>query len=236
MHTLTIKGFSLAGTPDTGDLVQLFNVDDTTLISGQAGAGVFHDGVVKYSVPAGHYFAVAEFGGSGHTPGSHFVILPQFSVTGNRTVAIRGRAADSRVTMVTPRPATALDTDAWLLRTGRSGPPIVLELYFPGTPVWLSPASTRPTVGTLRVAVNQHLESPPGRAVPYEYTLSYTDPPGIIPAQRYVVRAADLATVHERFYQATQQQADSRSTAASRPPTRTWAGRGSASSSRPARR
>ena len=33
MHTLTIKGFSLAGTPDTGDLVQLFNVDDTTLIS-----------------------------------------------------------------------------------------------------------------------------------------------------------------------------------------------------------
>ena len=130
------------------------------------------------------------------------MILPQFSVTGNRTVTIRGRAADSRVTMVTPRPATALDTDAWLLRTGRSGPPIVLELYFPGTPVWLSPASTRPTVGTLRVAVNQHLESPPGRAVPYEYTLSYTDPPGIIPAQRYLVRAADLATVHERFYQA----------------------------------
>ena len=202
MYPLTIKGFSLAGAPDTGDLVQLFNVDDTTLISGQAGAGVFHDGVVKYSVPAGHYFAVAEFGGSGHTPGSHFVILPQFSVTGNRTVTIRGRAADSKVTMVTPRPATALDTGAWVLRTGRSGPPIVLELYFPGTPVWLSPAGTRPTVGTLRVAVNQHLESPPGRAVPYEYTLSYTDPPGIIPAQRYLVRAADLATVHERFYQA----------------------------------
>lgn len=202
MHTLTIKGFSLAGKPDTGDLVQLFSVDDTTLISGQAGAGVFHDGVVRYSVPAGHYFAVAEFGGSGHTPGSHFVILPQVSVTGNRTVTVRGRAADSKVTMVTPRPATAIDTGAWLLRTGRSGPPIVLELYFPGTPVWLSPASTRPTVGTLRVAVNQHLESPPGRTVPYEYTLSYTDPAGIIPAQRYLVRAADLATVHERFYQA----------------------------------
>ena len=70
MHTLTIKGFSLAGTPDTGDLVQLFDVDDTTLIGGQAGAGVFHDGVVKYSVPAGHYFAIAEFGGSGRMPGS----------------------------------------------------------------------------------------------------------------------------------------------------------------------
>jgi hypothetical protein len=202
MHTLTIRGTSLAGTPDTGDLVQLFNVDNTALLDPQAGAGVFRDGLVKYSVPSGHYFAIAEFGGSARTPGNRFVVLPQFSVIGNRTVIIRGRAADSRITMVTPRPATALTTDAWLLRTGRSGPPIVLEMYFPGTPVWLSPAGTRPTVGTLRVAVNQHLESPPGRAVPYEYTLSYTDPPGIIPAQRYVVRAAALATVHERFYQA----------------------------------
>jgi hypothetical protein len=202
VHTLTIRGFSLAGKPDTGDQVQLFDVDDTTLIDPQAGSGVFDNGVVKYSVPSGHYFAIAEFGGSGRTPGNRFVIVPQFSVTGNAAVTIRGTAADSKVTMVTPRPATALTTDVWLLRTGRSGPPIVLELYFPGTPVWLSPASTRPTVGTLRVAVNQHLESPPGRAVPYEYTLSYTDPPGIIPAQRYLVRAADLATVHERFYQA----------------------------------
>ncbi len=38
MHTLTIKGFSLAGKPDTGDLVQLFDVDDTTLIDPQAGS------------------------------------------------------------------------------------------------------------------------------------------------------------------------------------------------------
>jgi len=202
MHTLTIKGFGLAGTPDTGDLVQLFDVDDTALIDPQAGSGVFDNGVVKYSVPSGHYFAIAEFGGSSRMPGNRFVVLPQFSVTGSRTVTIHGTAADSRVTMVTPRPAAALTTDVWLLRTGRSGPPIVLELYFPGTSVWLSPTGARPTVGTLRVAVNQHLESPPGRAVPYEYTLSYTDPPGIIPAQRYLVRAADLATVHERFYQA----------------------------------
>jgi len=70
--------------------VQLFDVDDTTLIDPQAGSGVFGNGVVKYSVPAGHYFAIAEFGGSGRTPGNRFVIVPQFSVTGNRTVTIRG--------------------------------------------------------------------------------------------------------------------------------------------------
>ena len=202
MHTLTIKGVSLAGKPDTGDRVQLFDVDDTTLIDPQAGSGVFDNGVVKYSVPSGHYFAIAEFGGSGRVPGNRFVVLPQFGVTGNRTVTIHGAAADSKVTMVTPRPATTLGTDAWLLRTGAAGPPIVLELYFPGTSVWLSPTRARPTVGTLRVAVNQHLESPPGHGIPYEYTLSYTDPPGIIPVQRYPVRAASLATVHERFYQA----------------------------------
>jgi hypothetical protein len=202
MHTLTIKGFSLAGMPDTGDLVQLFDVDDTALLDPQAGSGVFDNGVVKYSVPSGHYFAIAEFGGSSRMPGNRFVILPQFSVTGDTAVTIRGSAANSEVTMVTPRPAAPMDTDVWLLRTGSSGPPVLFELYFPGTRVWLSPTRTRPTVGTLRVAVNQHLESPPGLAVPYEYTLSHTDPPGIIPAQHYLVHAADLAVVHERFYQA----------------------------------
>jgi hypothetical protein len=202
MHTLTIKGFSLAGTPDTGDRVQLFSVDDTTLIDPQAGSGVFDNGVVKYSVPAGHYFAIAEFGGSSRVPGNRFVVLPQFTVSGNRTVTVHGTAADSKVTMVTPRPAAPLTTDVWLLRTGAAGPPIVLELYFPGTSVWLSPTRARPTVGALRVTVNQHLESTAGHGVPYEYTLSYTDPPGVIPVQRYLVRAASLATVHERFYQA----------------------------------
>ena len=162
MHTLTIKGFSLAGKPDTGDRVQLFNVDDTTLIDPQAGSGVFDNGVVKYSVPSGHYFAIAEFGGSSRAPGNRFVVLPQFTVTGNRTVTIHGTAADSKVTMVTPRPAAPLTTDVWLLRTGATGPPIVLELYFPSTSVWLSPTRARPAVGALRVAVNQHLESPQG--------------------------------------------------------------------------
>jgi hypothetical protein len=56
-------------------------------------------------------------------------------------------------------------------------------------------------VGTLHLEVNGQLESPPGRGAPYEYTLSYTDPPGTISAQRYLVRAKDLATIHERFGQ-----------------------------------
>jgi hypothetical protein len=118
-------------------------------------------------------------------------------------VAVRESAASSEVTMATPRPATVLDTDVWLERTAASGPPLVIELYNNDLhgEEWLNPEDSKPTVGTLRLAVNQHLESPPGSAVPYEYTLSYTDPPGIIPAQHYVATASQLATVHERFYQ-----------------------------------
>ena len=205
MHTLTVKGINLAGRPDTGDGVLLLNVDNTRLLDPVASQQTFYHGVAKFSVPAGHYFGIGGFGAitlQGHPgPDTRYVVLPQFTVTGNTTVTMHETAADSKVTMVTPRPATVLTTDVWLRRTGTSGPPLLLELYPVGHPMWISPAQVKPTVGTLQVSVNQHLESRPGRKVPYEYTLSYTDAPGTIPVQRYVVSAKDLATVHDRFYQ-----------------------------------
>ena len=205
MHTLTVRATNLADQPDTGDGVLLLNVDNTALVDPVAAQQTFDHGTAKFSVPAGHYFAIGSFGpvrllGVPGVP-SRFIVLPQFTVTGNRTVTMHAAAA-VKVTMATPRPATALDTAVWLLRTGTVGPPLVLELYQFGHAVWINPTRTRPAVGGLRASVSQHLESPPGRAVPYQYTLSYTDPPGIIPVPRFVARAKDLATVHERFYQA----------------------------------
>lgn len=201
LYTLTFRASNLAGRPDSDGTMNLISVDDTSLP--QHGYVKFTHGGASYQVPAGHYFALGSLGGvpPAASP-TRYVVLPQITVTGNRTVAVRESAASSPVTMTTPRPATALDTDVWLERTGAAGRPIVFELYNPSAGrIWLSPEHTRPTVGTLRVAVNQHLESPPGSAVPYEYTLSYTDPPGIIPSQHYVATARQLATVHERFYQ-----------------------------------
>jgi hypothetical protein len=205
MYTLTVKGINLTGQPDTGDGVLVLNVDNTKLPGPAQRQREFHDGVAKFSVPAGHYFALGGFDGikiHGHRgPATRYVVLPQFTVTGNTTVTMRAASASSKVTMVTPRPATVLTTDVWLRRTGASGPPLTLELYPLGHPVWISPTHVKPTVGTLQVSVNQHLESPPGPGIPYEYTLSDTDPPGIIPVQHYVATAKDLATIHERFYQ-----------------------------------
>ena len=205
MHTLTVKGTNLAGKPDTGDSVLVLNVDNTRTLDPVQSRQLFDHGVAKFSVPAGHYFALGQFGSvtvHGHPgPAARYVVLPQFTVTGNTTVTMHETAANSKITMVTPRPATVLSTGAWLRRTGTSGPPLLLELYPLPHPAWISPTHVKPTVGTLQWSVNEHLESPPGHKVPYEYTLSYTDAPGTIPVQRYVASATDLATVHERFYQ-----------------------------------
>lgn len=201
--TLTIEGTNLAGKPDTGDVVLLFNVDNTRLVSPDKTAQAFQHGAATYHVPPGHYFAIGEFAPA-HTivtGPDRFVVLPQFTVAGNTTVTMRGAAANSKITMVTPRPATAATTDLWLLRTAKSGPPAAFEFFQLGAPEWVSPTHTAPTVGTLRTSVNEHLESPAGPAVPYEYTLSFTPAAGTIPQQHYVVAAKDLATIHETFHQ-----------------------------------
>jgi hypothetical protein len=204
LYTLTFRATNLAGRPDTGDGMNLFNVDNTRLTGLQTFAR-FRHGVAIFHVPAGHYFALGEFGAAStpNAPSPRHVILPQVNVTGSRTVTVRESAASSEVTIKTPRPAAVLHTGVWLERTAASGSPIVIELYNfgPHGQEWLSPENTKPTVGTLRAVVTQHLESLPGHGVPYEYTLSYTDPPEIIPAQHYVAAAGQLATVHERFYQ-----------------------------------
>jgi hypothetical protein len=201
VHTVTFRATDLAGNPDTGGFVYVFDVSDTRVPPAKQ---VFSHGVGKLSLPQGDYFALAVFGAATETGPVRTVVLPQFGVTGNTTVAVHETAASSRLTMVTPRPtATPVDSDVWFERTGATGPPWVLEQSFPDSqPLWYSPTHIKPTVGKLWMSVNQHLESPPGSGTPYEYTLSFTDRSGLIPAQRYVACPQALATVQERFYQA----------------------------------
>jgi hypothetical protein len=201
--TLTVKATNLKGQPDANGTMQLWSVDNTTSLTGPQAYQKFVNGRATFQLPAGHYFAVATFGSTGptkHPVPLRYVVIPQLNVAKNQTLSVAETQASSEVTMATPRPATALDTDVELKRTGTKGPAIVLEFYN-FAPEWFSPANAKPSVGTFRMAVNQHLESPAGSGVPYEYTLSYLDSPGIIPSQHYVASAKDLATVHERFYQ-----------------------------------
>lgn len=212
-YTLTITGTTLSGKPDTGDSVFVGNVDDSNLTDLRTATQVFQNGTAQVSVPAGHYWAFAVFGSGsqqqGVAPAERVVVLPEFTVGKDMTVHVAERAATSKITMTTPRPARAQSTNFYVVRTASAGP----EWYFqisnggrhgnPGGPLWVSPVSARPTTGGLTSFTSQELASPPGAGTPYVYALSYAGPAGVIPSQQYRVRPAGLATVDELIYQET---------------------------------
>jgi hypothetical protein len=203
LHTLTVHGTDLAGKPDNGDDITVFNAGNC----GKFGDPVetenfFRRGIAKFSVPAGNYWAVSDFiapGGSGLT--DRIVVLPQFSVTRSTSVAVRERAATSKITMRTALPSTAQLVTFTLLRSGFGGSEASVSWAGSGSDFWVSPTSRKPTVGSLRTFTTAMLTSPDGTAVPYAYNLDFAGPPGRIPAQHFRVRQSSLATVNERYYQ-----------------------------------
>jgi hypothetical protein len=205
MHTLTVTGTNLAGKPDTGDMVTIFNTDNASRFADPIESqNVFRNGVTKFSVPAGHYWAVGLFPTILKKKQEiewHVPILPQFTVSANTTVHISERAADSEIQVKTPRAAVPVNQPFELRHTSAAGPASV-EWWFGGwSPMFLSPTTRRPTVGTLQVYLNEQLHSPAKAAgTPYEYNVAFADTSGLIPPQRYVVRPSSLATVHGRYY------------------------------------
>jgi len=206
MQTLTVTATNLAGQPDTGDQVEILNADNSGLFADPVeSSNVFYHGVAKFSVPAGDYWAVGFFSPAAGAPQVRMPVLPQFSVRGATTVRMPESAADSRIQMVTPRPAQVDYTNFLMVRFGRSGPPGImgLDVPSPSVQVWVSPTTTRPTVGGLQALTAAQLDSPPAAAAsPYEYGLAYLATSGLIPPQRHVVHTAALATVAARYYQA----------------------------------
>lgn len=198
-YTLTATGTNLAGKPDTGGSVQVCNADDSRRFCDST---TFHGGAATFRVPAGHYWAFALFTDRAHgkAVAGRMVVLPQFTVSGDSTVRLAEAAANSKITMVTPRPASPLDTTIDFQRTAAAGPMFELSMGAgAGVPLWVSPARQRPSVGTLRFGAEQWLASPPGNGTPYLYDLAYQST-GLIAAQRYLVRPGGLATVDERFF------------------------------------
>jgi hypothetical protein len=219
-QTLTVTATNLAGQPDNGDAILVANAHNSDIFGQNPNVSIQHfsGGVATYHVPAGPYWALAIFGGTiahNETYFARLVILPQFSVTGKTTEHVAERAATSKITMVTPRPATAVSTNFTVDHPGQAGPPIQLNFSNstltpaasnpPVPPLWVSPTTQRPTAGSLHVYASQQLASPRRPGTPYWYAVEYLDPPGTIPDQRYVVRPKDLATVDERYYQAGRQ-------------------------------
>ena len=205
MHTLTVTGTNLAGKPDTGDQVMIFNADNSTRFADPVeSANIFDHGVTKFSVPAGHYWALGLFPTvlrKKHEFEWHLPILPQFTVSANTTVHMDERTADSLIGVKTPRAAVPVNESLELRHPGAAGP-AALTWFFGGySPVFISPTTRRPTVGTIQAYVFEQLFSParaPG--TPYEYDAAFADTSGLIGPQHHVVRPSGLATVHARYY------------------------------------
>jgi hypothetical protein len=201
MQTLTVTGSNLAGQPDTGDLVLLFNLDNCNKLDPISSLNSFFHGAAKFSAPAGHYWAAGFF--FGRFP-DRLVILPQFTVGHATTVHVSERAASSTLTVKTPRPATLGISSFAVLRSNHGFTEGVGWLNGQGPrALRVSLVRHRPSIGQLRAYTQADLFSPKGPGTPYVYLLDFPAPPGTIPPLHYAAHPAGLATVHERYYKDT---------------------------------
>jgi hypothetical protein len=201
-YTLTIKGLDLAGGPaGTGGRVQVFSATSMKWNENTIGPDpVFRNGLVTMHVPAGKYWLIGQFS-TGHS--FRLDIPAQVTVTGNTTATVSARAASSEVTAATPRRAVLAGAVFVSSYTVPGGKTFWDCGTIKGLQLWVSPLARAHTAGTLYSATSAQLNSAPGQATPYTYELDSAAPPGTIASQHLAVTAADLATVHERFYSDT---------------------------------
>jgi len=203
MHALNVTASNMQGKPDTGGYVVVVNAGDWRKFGDPDEVySAFYRGTARYSVPAGHYWAIADFANNTFTS-QRLVVLPQFTVQGRTTtVHTSERAATSKITMVTPRRAALQLVTLNIVRGGLFGTSATYQAVGFGGPLWVSPTTRKPTVGTLRTYTSAQLTSPAKAAgIPYAYNLAYAGPAGVIPGQHFDVSAAGLATVNESYYQ-----------------------------------
>ncbi|HXJ28920.1 MAG TPA: hypothetical protein VNH17_24650, partial [Streptosporangiaceae bacterium] len=203
-HTLTVRATNLAGRPDNGDTVLVFNADNCSRFGDPFETeNVFRHGVTKFSVPAGHYWAFGDFIDFSSFPLVDRVpILPQFTVNGNTTVSMDERSATSEVGFTTPRPSVAQILSFSVFRTGADHSVSGAQFSAFNARILVSPVSVPPTVGGLLSFTTGQLTSPKGAAgPPYVYNVDYPAPPGLVGPQHFDVSPQSLATVQERFFQ-----------------------------------
>ncbi|MGH3375666.1 MAG: hypothetical protein ACRDP6_13080 [Actinoallomurus sp.] len=211
LQTLEIKAINPYGRPDSGDFVQLFNVDDLSKYNPPYQMPLtFQNGVVKTTVPAGHYEAVAEFDkqdSSGNVAAADIVVLPQFTVSARSATKITmdARAATSPITASTPRPAVSTVTTVIVDRVDALGVDAPLEFAVNAGRGSVAPSvhitPTKPvTVGKLHYLAFLTLTSRPGSTSAYSYDLVYTAEGAIPKNQLHRVSAGGLATVPTDYY------------------------------------
>lgn len=192
--TVTFRAVVPGGERDVfGDLLVL-NVDDVRRF---AGFTFFNHGVAKLSVPAGHYAATGSFvvGSSEQTATVVLAELPEFTVSGSRTVTLDARSAVP-VDVRTPLRAAPVETDVVIGRTDRNGFTATYGAGIGGTGLDLSVTPTRRvTVGELHY-YSYFRRATPERSYDLEFPAT-----GAIPArQRHVVKGSQLAVVAAAYH------------------------------------
>ena len=206
MHTVTVRGLTAAGHPDTGDLVFLYNATDNSIYGDPyEDPSVFYHGNAKFSVPAGQYWALAwltTVDKKGNPTGLRTVLLPRIVIKGSATITMRGRSATSEVTFTAPKPTTVLGSVIQLAISDKHGDFQEFGLISgPGFPEWLSPTAQRLAAGTLSEFASAWLTAPASGpsapdTAPDMYSGIFQNTSGLIGSQHFALPAASLATVH----------------------------------------
>jgi hypothetical protein len=202
MHTLTVTGTNKSGKPDNGDVVLVINADNPNKFGDPIETeNFFFHGAAKFSVPAGHYWAITDFVTVlKNSLTQRVVVRPQFTVENNTKISLSASSSTSEISVATPRAATDL-SDTWtVVRTSPHGGPATVGVSSFG-PVFISPTTTKPSVGTIQSYTSANLNSPSSdKGTPYVYNLAFAGPVGTIGAQHFVVAPGSLATVQERYF------------------------------------
>jgi hypothetical protein len=205
MRTLTVTATNEFKNPDSGDIVLVINADNPGLFGDPIEtANIFYHGVAKYSLPAGHYWAITDFVTLlKNSLSQRVVVMPQFTVKSSgkndSKINLSAKDATSLISVRTPRASTGL-SDTWsVVRTSPHGITATVATSSVGA-VYISPTTAKPSVGTIQSYTSAQLVSPTSASPPYAYNLDFAGPVGRIPAQRFVVTPGSLATVHERYY------------------------------------
>jgi hypothetical protein len=203
-HTLTVDARALNGKPDTNDVVLVGSADRVSRFNvAEGNVNTFFHGSTKFSVPSGHYFALAVFFNFTKTSAAlRMVVVPQFTVAGKTTtVHVAAKSASSEITASTPLKTVNQLTTFELVRGEAHGGPFAISQSVSGISAWVNLTTRKPTVGTLRSFSSLTLTSPAHVSPTYAYNLDFPGPAGTIPAQHFVVTDATVATVAERYYQ-----------------------------------
>lgn len=197
LHIVQINANDTTGAPAQNAVTILLNIDAV-----QRFAAVIPDigGVARVAVPVGNYAIYTGFVDSDSTgteTAVHFVLQDDVAVPasgGVLNVTADESAANAQISAATPRPTTADNVTANIVRTDAAGTPVGIQAAGPGK-LFISPEAT-PAIGKFAYQVMWSGENPAGSGSRYRYDLVYPTIGNVPVNEDFPVSPSNLATLH----------------------------------------